>query len=335
MGVSNKSDKFGLCSPLNKADKNLNFSLVDYLNNYFTSNKPANIIEFYNGFENRDQLIRWMKERPKGTPIIHEVNGEKDVIVVIPTKDFHGEYASECRNDIFKGLHIIFVESGAMNDFYFNISHYVNTGIKKAIEYNPKWIVISGDDMQKVDNPDTLKSELFKLDPSKIDVVFTEPSPTKYHSKPSLLGRPNLLGRIYYFWIQKTGIAPYDFWIYLYKDPNLMKKLGIEIILLPKHLVSNIFFKKLKPVVMTMAFSIISGNFASREKGRILDESFINGADDWDFSFRTFYRGLSYSFIGYRIEEYIGMSLGNGGNRAIRDLANVSLFNYLYYDDFK
>ena len=84
-----------------------------------------------------------------------------------------------------------------------------------------------------------------QFDPSKIDVVFTEPSPTKYHSKPSLLGRPNLLGKIYYFWIQKTGIAPYNFWIYLYKDLNLMKKLGIEIILLPKHPVSKFFLKNL------------------------------------------------------------------------------------------
>ena len=42
------------------------FSLVDYRNNYFTSNDPNKIIEFYNGFENRDQLIQWMKERPKG-----------------------------------------------------------------------------------------------------------------------------------------------------------------------------------------------------------------------------------------------------------------------------
>lgn len=335
MEVSNNLKTLGLSSPFHKALKNLDFSLVDYRNNYFSSNDPRKVIEFYNGFKHRDQLIQWMRERPNGVPIIREVEGDKEVIVVIPTADFNREYAKECRENIFKGLHIVFVLSGGKGDFYFNFAHYVNAGIKKAIEYNPKWIVISGDDMRKNDTPDKLKNELFKLDPSKIDVVFTEPSQTKYHSKPSLFGRPNLLGKIYYFWTYKTGIAPYDFWIYLYKDPSLMKKLGIEIILLPNHTISNIFFKKLKPVVMTMAFSIISGSFASREKGRILDESFINGADDWDFSFRTFYKGLSYGFIGYRIEEYIGISLGNGGNRAIRDLANVSLFNYLYSNDFK
>lgn len=49
------------------------FSLVDYRNNYFTSNDPNKAIEFYNGFENRDQLVHWMMERPRGVATIHEV----------------------------------------------------------------------------------------------------------------------------------------------------------------------------------------------------------------------------------------------------------------------
>ena len=334
MGVSNKLDKFGLHSPLENAYENPNFSLVDYRNNYFTNDDPNKIIEFYSGFENRNQLIQWMRERPKGVPIIYEVEGDKDIIVVIPTADFNGKYAKECRENIFKGLHMVFVGSGGKGDFYFNFSHYVNAGIKKAMEYNPKWIVFSGDDMLKVDNPDMLKSELFKLDPSKIDVVFTEPSSTKYHSMPVFLGKPNILGRLYYSWCDKTGIIPYDFWKYLYRGDGILN-LRKEVILLPRYFISRIFFYKLKELVITMSFSIISGNFARRQEGKILDESFINGADDWDFSFRTFYRGLSYDFIGYRIGEYAGTSLGNGGNRAIRDLANVLLFNYLYSDDFR
>ena len=84
---------------------------MDYRNNYFTSNDPDKIIEFYNSFGNRDQLIQWMRERPKGIANIHEVDGDRDVIVVIPTADFNGRYAKECRENIFKGLHIIFVEN--------------------------------------------------------------------------------------------------------------------------------------------------------------------------------------------------------------------------------
>jgi len=52
-----------------------------------------------------------MKERPKGVPWIREVSDQKDIIVVIPTANFNGKYANECKENIFKGLHIIFVES--------------------------------------------------------------------------------------------------------------------------------------------------------------------------------------------------------------------------------
>ena len=93
---------------MNKENK-LFFSLVDYRNNYFASDNPDKIIEFYNGFEDCDQLIQWMKERPKGVNTIYEVEGDKDIIVVIPTADFNGKYARECRENIFRGLHIVFV----------------------------------------------------------------------------------------------------------------------------------------------------------------------------------------------------------------------------------
>ena len=68
-----------------KTSPELFFSLVDYRNKLFTSNEPEKILEFYNGFDNRDQLIQWMKERPKGSSYIHEVEGHKDIIVVIHT----------------------------------------------------------------------------------------------------------------------------------------------------------------------------------------------------------------------------------------------------------
>ena len=91
-----------LFCPITQYFGDLSFSLVDYKNNYFTSNDPNKIIEFYNGFENRDQLIQWMRERPKGVANIHEFEGDKDIIVVIPTADFNGKYAKECRENIFK-----------------------------------------------------------------------------------------------------------------------------------------------------------------------------------------------------------------------------------------
>ena len=319
--------------PIGKSNGALFFSLVDYRNNYFTSDDPDKIIEFYNGFKTRDHLIQWMKERPKGVSNIYEVEGDCEVVVVIPTADFNGKYAIECRENIFKGFHIIFVESGGKRDFYFNFAHNMNIGLKKALEYNPKWIVCSNDDMRKIDESHKLTSELSALDPRKTDIVFTSPSPTMYHSKPSFMGKTNLLGRLYYIWIQKTGIAPYDFWSYLYRGGGLLN-ISDEVILLPTHFKSKLFFHNPKPLVTMMSFSIFSGKFVESENGEVFKEFFVNGAEDWDVSYRAFYKGLSYDFIQYQISEYSGATLGAGGNRAIRDVANVLMFNHLYAKDF-
>jgi len=104
-----------------------------------------------------------MRERQKGVSYIHEVEESKEIIVVIPTADFNGKYARACREEIFKGLHMVFVESGVGN-FYFNYAHNCNIGIKKALEYNPKWIIVSNDDMYKIDDVTKLEDSLLKID---------------------------------------------------------------------------------------------------------------------------------------------------------------------------
>ena len=183
--------------PLDNNDE-LFFTLMDYFNNLFMSNAPKDILRFYDYFDNRDQLIKWMKERPKGNYRIVEFNkDDNDIIVVIPTMDVNGKLAKACREEIFKGLHIIFVESGIGN-YYFNYAHNCNAGIKKAMEYNPKWIIVSNDDMDKIDDVDALKNELSQLDNTSVQIVFV--SSTNYHSYPAILTTARL-GRFILFLI--------------------------------------------------------------------------------------------------------------------------------------
>ena len=184
-------------------ENELFFSLIDYRNNYFTSEDSDKIIEFYNGFENREQLINWMRERPKGSSNIHEIEGENDIVVVITTADFNGKYAKDCRESIFKGLHIIFVESGGRGDFYFNYSHNCNVGIRKAMEYNPKWVVVSNDDVYKIDDISVLQKQLETVNNKKIDTVFTKPS--NYHSHPVRFAKPIILYYLYFYFFSITS----------------------------------------------------------------------------------------------------------------------------------
>lgn len=83
-----------------------------------------------------------------------------------------------------------------------------------------------------------------------------------------------------------------------------------------------------------MSFSIFSNKYIRSKKGNALNESFINGCEDWDISYQLCKEDLVYSFIDYQIMEKSGGTLGTGRNRSIRDNANVIYFNSLYRKDF-
>jgi len=298
---------------------NLFFSLVDYRNNLFTSNDPKKIMEFYDGFENRNELIEWMKERPKGASYIHEVEGNKEIIVVIPTADFNGKYARECRENIFKGFHIIFVESGGREDFYFNHAHNCNIGIKKAMEYNPKWIVYSNDDMYKIDDAKVLKNELLKIDYKAFDVVFTNPS--KYHSIPDNLGKENILRKIVFTFLPRRRM-----------QKKIEKKFNVTLFPARIHSYFRFFYKPGYRYISLADFLIFSSNYLG-ENGELFNEDFVNGGEDNDLSLKVSLKRDRYTFINFRIGDYEGRSLGTGTLRQLRNETALTLLNYMIDND--
>ncbi|MCL4348132.1 MAG: hypothetical protein M1159_03425 [Candidatus Thermoplasmatota archaeon] len=295
------------------------FSLVDYRNKYFTSNDPNKIIEFYNGFDNREQLIQWMRERPKGVANMHEVEGDKDIIVVIPTADFNGKYARECRENIFKGLHMVFVESGEVPDPYFNYAHNCNVGIKKAMEYNPKWVVVSNDDMVKIDDVDTLKRELTKINYNEVSAVFTTPS--IYHSVPVKLAEPRLIFNLY-MRINKQNRTRAKLW----------KKFNVRLFLPPVGLIWSVLYRRGIPCFSISAFGIFSSIFLKdfmNENNGLFDESFITATEDIDLSLKVTLVRDDFKFINYRIGDLINGTVGSSFSKLLRDAAGDTLLNYL------
>ena len=311
--------KSRLYCPISKFNGKFFFSLVDYRNSYFTSDNPDKIIEFYNSFKDRDDLIEWMKERPKGVANIYEVNGDKEIIVVIPTADFNGKYAKECKN-IFKGLHIIFVESGGKGDFYFNYAHNCNVGIRKAIEYNPKWIIVSNDDVQaeKVEN-------LIKI----LDNVNAEYCiPNNQYSNRSV--------RI--FRVNKSvfvGYLIYNFFIKGWKISRFIERMALDkryskdLILISKD--SGMIYKLLDFFANSVTTSFENfadfGVFQAKTlQNYIYDESFINGHEDTELCIRLAAHGIRASSINFRAEqaEGGGNSVGKGNSllRIEKDWAN-------------
>ena len=309
-----------LFCPISDPHYNLFFSLVDYKNNYFTSNDPNKIIEFYDGFEDRDQLTNWMKERPTGVTNIFEVEGSNEIIVVIPTADFNGKYAKDCRENIFKGLHIIYVESGGREDFYFNFAHNCNVGIKKAMEYNPKWVVYSNDDMYKIDDINVLKKTLQNIDNKKISTVFTNAA--SYHSIPVKLAKPRTLLLIYMKMRNRaTRIRSY-----------LWKRLDVKYFLPIRGLFGDILYTKGLKCYSIASFGIFSSEFVKEftfENGEMFDETFVNATEDIDLSLKMTLCRTDYEFINYNIGNHINGTLGASFCKQLRDIAGDALLNYL------
>ncbi|MHB1830404.1 MAG: hypothetical protein ACYCO0_03335, partial [Candidatus Micrarchaeaceae archaeon] len=166
------------------------------LNDLYTSKSINDILRFYDYFHSRNQLIRWMKNRKPGRAKIYEAKGKTDIIIVIPTADYNGKFAQNCRKNIFKGMHIIFIESGGITDKYFNYARNVNKGLKFALKYKPKWIIVSSDDMVKVDDISILENELFNLNKNtKLNpmILFAKGHNSKRRPEHFFLAKPRYL----------------------------------------------------------------------------------------------------------------------------------------------
>ncbi len=298
------------------------FSLVDYRNSRFTSENPDKIIEFYDSFKNRDDLIEWMKERPKGVANIYEVDGDKEIIVIIPTADFNGKYVKECKENIFNGLHMIFVESGGKGDFYFNYAHNCNVGIKKALEYNPKWVVVSNDDMYKIDEKEVLIKDLSRIQQDK-EIVFSPYGDLIVEA--SKMARLSTVGRILTRILLNLKIKTID----LRVIENRIKFKAIYTRRKARFALTDIFFSKEEGVFMISGvFNIFRADFCKRFNGMMFDETFINGDEDTDLYLQINTNGIRAGIINYKIGNLLGKSLGQGKDRRLRSVASEAYLNY-------
>ena len=298
------------------------FSLVDYRNNLFTSNDPNDIMRFYDSFQSRDELIEWMKERPKGSTSIQEVEGDKNFIIVIPTADFNGKYAMECRDRIFKGLRIIFVESGEIPDPYFSLEHNCNVGIKKAMEYDPKWIIVSNDDIIKIEDVCVLTHQLMNLPSNEMCFLHLEP-PGNYYSYWAYIGRPAFVRGLFYLWNRYLRLR-----IRLERKMK-KKKFGLRYLTFGTNIPYRFLVKHEGKFRNVGAVLILSSSLVKAMGGMIYDENFINGTEDVDFSLRALDEKIPSYSINFRLGTYIGASLGKSAScRTLREIANLAYLNY-------
>lgn len=286
------------------------------LNDLFVSNNIEDVLKFYNKFSNRDELFQWMKDRPKSNANIEVNNFNTKAVVVIPTKDCESKYAQACKTSIFNNITQVFVESVKPVDYYFNYARNVNIGVAKAMELSPDWIIISNDDMEKIDPPEKLLSELTKFDSEQYDTLFTNP-PGRYHSFYRVLASPNMLYSLMVsLHPNRYRLKRFELWRkFEVKNIDALDQ-GIE------GLLSKVLYSKRRKHLLTGSFTILSSRYVEKLGNKILDETFINGGEDSDLSIRLKSDKCNYSFINYKIKDLIGNSLGYGWTRIIRNVVN-------------
>ena len=287
------------------------------LNRLLISHDPRDLLKFYDAFKDSESLIGWMKNRPSGRAIIQPVDGNGDtVVVVILTTDFSGKLASSCR-DIFRGLQIVFVESGT-GDPYFNYSRNCNLGVSYALGYNPKWIVLSNDDVTQIDNISVLVKGLSKTNNTFSDAVFTKP-PGRLHSYSMNIARSSTARNWLY------ALAG-EYWN---RQIQIEKKFHADFIIPDQRIRFGFLYKVLFRFLNGGAFSIFNADFVRKSRGRLFDETYINGVEDVDLFYQFAHSNSRHSFVNFEISSTAGASLGSWNiNRRLRNIANEVYLNY-------
>ena len=282
----------------------------DEIEKLYISNKLDDIYKIYERFS-KEEIIEWIRSRPKAKMDIFEVEGDKEAILVIPTADFNGQLAKHAR-EVFKGLHMIFVQSKGP---LFNYAKSVNEGIRYAKnKYMPKWFIVSNDDVIWAEPPNKLIDSLTTVS-NNADLVMVCP-PGKAHTKKVSLISPK--GYVFsimrlYAMISKTS------WVRVYrKFLKYRKKFGIK------------YWPAMHSILMNLKFGIkekydflYCGSFCI-VKDKLFDENFINGVEDIALSITS-----AIQLINYKIEFLSGATLGDNELRMAKNLINFIYLNWL------
>ncbi len=284
---------------------------LDELNRLFTSKNVVDVIKFYDHFENTKQLIEWMRNRPSAPMKIYEVEGDKDIVIVIPTADHNGKLAQNCINSMFNGQQIIFVES---NGPFFNYARSCNFGLKYALKYNPKWIILSNDDVIKVDHFSKLKNALSYIDCESTDVVYIKHPNSR--SPPLWIAKGNSLLKFIRLILGKkyrnyTHIANrFSIKYYIVGEARLLRGRGL-------------LYKRLYKFLNFGDFGIFSNKFISL-KSKFFDETYINGYEDIELSLEISSKyNTKTKFVDFILESIGGGTLGRDKSRNFREVAGL------------
>jgi hypothetical protein len=296
------------------------------------SEKLQDIIKFYSLCPSVNDLINFSRKRKKPLIRVSKVRPQNTggVVVVVPTANLHG-YLSNNIVKVFDPLPMILVESSGD---YFNYSYSLNSGIQEALKISPEWIVLSNDDLIKVDNAQILFNQLRK--PLDADYLVVRPRHTSLRGlkTPAVyeVARPK-------FWDAfRKCIALLKNQEKVLQSIGLLKKYGVS-----ERLYRNHNNNRINEKILGTAWRRTRGCFRSfyvqedigvckSELFRSFhfDETFINDDEDIDFCFNL--RSKKVGFIDFSIGGMGGASLSRTiHQKEIRGLRDIFGQVYFFY----
>ena len=204
---------------------------------------------------------------------------------------------------------------------FFNYARSCNFGLKYVLKYNPKRIVLSNDDMEKVDGISKLRSELSRLDYNENDIIFASGN-SRGRDINSVLVKYRVFFKIY---VKIRGGI-------LEKYNSIAGKFNSDLTVIGKkrfnRFSSKLFYKKIKEFYGIFDFVIFSSNYI-KSKSQVFDPTFINGGEDHFLSYTALLNNVHYKLINFDIKSIGSQSVGKGDLRIIRNLVGLLYFNYI------
>lgn len=275
-------------------------------------------------------LFSYMANRPKApvNMVKFNDNGSGDVVFVVPTADINNETSSNLRRQINNGP-IIFVESSGPD---FNYSQSCNAGISLALKEGFKWIIISNDDIIFKQNLDNLIEFTESSDGNSVLTPRNGIEENKrYHGEEFAIFKTNavLLGLTLYnskWSFEGNKISWPYFSSYLRNFPFFLRHM--------KYVVGvNNTAQTFQKISRRVTDNIINfGDFGIFPAGILkkyhFDETYWNGGEDYDMSFRLHLDKIPIRKINFDVESIGSASLGRTVRKHI-----LTLFNSLYLSD--
>jgi len=180
------------------------------------------------------------------------------------------------------------------------------------MEYNPKWVVLSNDDMVKIDEISSLIKELDGINSGKTMAVCRSRSKEANRAR---IGHPKRL-RNFLFRMRDSytrSLLTYE------------KKFDIRFFVEGLKFPWNYLFRNLLEVRAISDFAVLSSDLF-RDYSTLYDETFINGGEDIDLSIRLYIIKINYVLLHYRILSIGGGTIGSK-NRMLKDIINLAYLN--------